>query len=116
MRCGQGLTGSLLEPRESRRLVEQQSCESPLCEPKQEHANEPEQQYRVPSCPHASTSPGLLRSGLQQVRNEAFRAGLEERRVRRPCSAPCRTYEPGRGAGLVETGFSKHLKLWIVIC
>ncbi len=48
-----GLTDPVT-PRPSRRLLEQQSMESPLGEPQQEQRNEPEQQCRVPRGEHAS--------------------------------------------------------------
>lgn len=55
-----GLTDPV-SPRHSRRLLEQQSEERPLCEPQQEQRNEPEQQQRFPRGEHASM-PELRRS------------------------------------------------------
>ena len=51
-------------------------------------------------------SPELLRSRSQQACTEASRADLEERRVRRPRPASCRTHEPGRGADWRSSGMS----------
>jgi hypothetical protein len=40
------------QSRASGRLVEQQSQQHPVCQPQQEHAGQPEQQYRVPCFQH----------------------------------------------------------------
>ena len=46
--------GAVNEPCSSRRQLEQQSSELSLCQSQQEHARQPEQQYRVPCCPALS--------------------------------------------------------------
>jgi retron-type reverse transcriptase len=53
----QGVVANGLEPRDSRRQLEQQRQELPVSEPQQQQPGEQEQQYRVPGCPGPSSIP-----------------------------------------------------------
>ena len=64
--------GTVNVPCSSRRLLEQQSEELPLCESQQEHARQPEQQQRVPCC-----RPALSTDRSHQARNRMVYGSCE---------------------------------------